>query len=152
MRSKPPTSRLLELGLAEWSRLQDAIAHRAWVVGIVADEATAQSRWAELAPLLAAAGVVADAEPVGRELASADWRDSYKAHFKAWRCGRLHWVPVWERENYALFPGDAVIWLDPGLAFGTGNHETTRLCCERLVAFAQGGGRRAATATRRASA
>jgi ribosomal protein L11 methyltransferase len=28
-----------------------------------------------------------------------------------------------------------VLWLDPGLAFGTGNHETTRLCIERLVAF-----------------
>jgi ribosomal protein L11 methyltransferase len=28
------------------------------------------------------------------------------------------------------------LWLDPGLAFGTGNHETTRLCCERLVAIA----------------
>jgi ribosomal protein L11 methyltransferase len=32
--------------------------------------------------------------------------------------------------------GHEVVWLDPGLAFGTGNHETTRLCCERLVAFA----------------
>jgi ribosomal protein L11 methyltransferase len=29
-----------------------------------------------------------------------------------------------------------VLWLDPGLAFGTGNHETTRLCVERLVALA----------------
>jgi ribosomal protein L11 methyltransferase len=30
-----------------------------------------------------------------------------------------------------------VLWLDPGLAFGTGNHETTRLCVERLVALAE---------------
>lgn len=127
---------LLEHGVGAWSLLQDIIAHRAWIVGIFPggmDEA--RTRWAELMPLLTGAGVVPGGEPVMRALANQDWRDSYKAHFKAWRCGRLHWVPLWERESYALFPGDAVIWLDPGLAFGTGNHETTRLCCERIVAF-----------------
>jgi ribosomal protein L11 methyltransferase len=72
-----------------------------------------------------------------RALADQDWRDSYKAHFKPWQFGRLHWVPIWMRETYALPAGDAVIWLDPGLAFGTGNHETTRLCVERLVALAE---------------
>lgn len=128
---------LLEQGIEAWSLLQDAIARRAWIVGIFpGGEDEARTRWAELMPLLAGAGVVPGGEPVMRALADQDWRDSYKAHFKAWRCGRLHWVPVWERDSYALFPGDAVIWLDPGLAFGTGNHETTRLCCERLVAFA----------------
>ncbi len=30
-----------------------------------------------------------------------------------------------EREMFVLPAGDAVLWLDPGLAFGTGNHETT---------------------------
>ena len=124
---------LLELGLEGWTLLQDVIVKRAWIVGIFADEAEAARRWAELRPLLPAAPLD---EPVGRALADQDWRDSYKAHFHAWRCGRLHWVPVWERATYALPEGDAVIWLDPGLAFGTGNHETTRLCCERLVAFA----------------
>ena len=49
----------------------------------------------------------------------------------------LHWVPVWERERYRVPSGHAVLWLDPGLAFGTGNHETTRLCVERLVAVAE---------------
>jgi len=73
---------------------------------------------------------------VVRPLLDQDWRDSYKAHFTASRFGRLHWVPVWERAAYALPAGDVVLWLDPGLAFGTGNHETTRLCCERLVTFA----------------
>jgi ribosomal protein L11 methyltransferase len=74
--------------------------------------------------------------PEVRALADDAWRDSYQAHFKPWRCGRMHWVPLWERETYALPEGDVAIWLDPGMAFGTGNHETTRLCCERLVAFA----------------
>lgn len=124
---------LLELGVEGWSVLEDAIAKRAWVTGIFADATEAATRWAELAELLAAAGVETRSEPVTRALADGDWRDSYKAHFHAWQFGRLHWVPVWERETFRLPAGDAVLWLDPGLAFGTGNHETTRLCCERLV-------------------
>jgi len=92
--------------------------------------------------LLAAAGVTTTGEVTSRTLADADWRDSYKAHFHAWQFGRLHWVPVWEREKFSLPPGDAVLWLDPGLAFGTGNHETTRLCVERLVKIAESGNRK----------
>lgn len=131
---------LLELGVEEWSVLEDVIAKRAWVVGIFASEQESQARWRELAPLLAAAGVVGaerEALPLLRTLGDADWRDSYKAHFHPWHFGRLHWVPVWERATFSLPPGDAVLWLDPGLAFGTGNHETTRLCVERLVAVAE---------------
>jgi ribosomal protein L11 methyltransferase len=41
---------------------------------------------------------------------------------------------------FVLPAGDAVLWLDPGLAFGTGNHETTRLCVERLVGRAGAAG------------
>jgi len=124
---------LLELGVEGWSLLQDVIAQRAWIVGIFGSEAEGESRWADLRPLLP---VTPLAGPVVRPLADEDWRDSYKAHFKAWSTGRMHWVPVWEKASYRLPPGDVVLWLDPGLAFGTGNHETTRLCCERLVAYA----------------
>jgi ribosomal protein L11 methyltransferase len=125
---------LLELGVEGWSLLQDVIQDRAWVVGIFGDADEAMLRWAQLAPHLGRE----DAAAV-EALPDTDWKDSYKAHFKAWTFGRLHWVPVWEREAYALPSGDAVIWLDPGLAFGTGNHETTRLCVERLVALAAKG-------------
>jgi ribosomal protein L11 methyltransferase len=134
---------LLELGAQNWSVLEDAIARRAWVVGIFADETGARAAWAELR------GNISAGEPELRVLADAEWRDSYKAHFKAWQFGRLHWVPAWEREKFQLPAGDAVLWLDPGLAFGTGNHETTRLCVEQLVAFdteleAKGGKRKTA--------
>ena len=125
---------LLELGVEGWSLLQDVIAGRAWIVGIFASADEARARWTELSPLLPAEA--APAAPVERPLGDQDWRDSYKAHFKAWRCGRLHWVPVWERATHVLGEGETAIWLDPGLAFGTGNHETTRLCVERLVARA----------------
>lgn len=128
---------LLAHELENWSVLEDAIAKRAWLVGIAADAATANRAWAGLAPLLTAAGVTPVAAAVGRDLGDADWRDSYKAHFHASQFGRLHWVPVWEKATFVLPAGEAVLWLDPGLAFGTGNHETTRLCVERLVTLAE---------------
>ena len=128
---------LLESGSENWSVFEDAIAKRAWVAGICADEREARAQWAALRSQLGAAGAAPMGEPVHRALADADWRDSYKAHFHAWHFGRLHWVPIWEREKFSPPPGDAVLWLDPGLAFGTGNHETTRLCVERLVQLAE---------------
>ena len=128
---------LLELGIDGWSILEDAIAKRAWIVGVFADPAEARRRWAELVPLLQEAAVECLGEPVVRDLGDRDWKDSYKAHFKAWQFGRLHWVPEWERATYRIPSDEVVLWLDPGLAFGTGNHETTRLCVERLVTFAE---------------
>lgn len=123
---------MLESGVEGWTLLEDAIAKRAWVVGIFANEAEARARWQELQADLPAAQIGAESL---RALAEAEWRDSYKAHFKAWQFGRLHWVPIWEKDTYRAPAGDEVLWLDPGLAFGTGNHETTRLCVERLVEF-----------------
>jgi ribosomal protein L11 methyltransferase len=123
---------LLELGVEGWSLLEDAIAKRAWIVGVFTSAEEADTRWEELRPMLPAEPLH---EPERRALGDRDWKDSYKAHFKAWKFGRLHWVPIWERETYALPAGDVAIWLDPGLAFGTGNHETTRLCIERLIAL-----------------
>ncbi|HEY1107825.1 MAG TPA: 50S ribosomal protein L11 methyltransferase [Opitutaceae bacterium] len=128
---------LLERGSENWSVLENVISKQAWLVGLCASEAEAQAQWADLATELGAAGVKPVGTVEGRALADADWRDSYKAHFHAWQFGRLHWVPVWERETFKLPAGDTVLWLDPGLAFGTGNHETTRLCVERLVTLAE---------------
>ena len=131
---------LLELGLAGWSVLEDVVAKRAWIVGIFTDQSEVQARWLVLQPLLEMAGVASLTKPVHQVLADADWKESYKAHFKAWQFGSLHWVPVWERDAFTLPAGEQVLWLDPGMAFGTGNHETTRLVVERLVILATMGG------------
>lgn len=125
---------LLDLGVEGWSVLEDVIVRRAWVVGIFPSVEELEARWEELRAILPAAPI---GEPVRRAVGERDWRDSYKAHFKAWHFGRLHWVPEWERDTFVLPAGHAVLWLDPGLAFGTGNHETTRLCVERLVTLAE---------------
>lgn len=134
--AEPVNDILLELGQERWSLFEDIIAGRAWIVGVFQSRPEAQRHAEELLRLLPPAAVVAGRGPVLRELPEAEWRDSYKAHFHAWQFGRLHWVPVWEKSTFVLPEGDAVVWLDPGLAFGTGNHESTRLCVERLVEFA----------------
>ncbi len=114
--------------------LEDKPSGRAWLTGYFESAAEAMVVWMNLAEATAADW--AKVEPVVRELPDEDWKNSYKAHFKAWKFGRLNWVPVWERETFVLPAGEAVLWLDPGMAFGTGNHETTRLVVERLVKIA----------------
>lgn len=62
---------------------------------------------------------------------SEDWSSSWKVHFKPLRVGKhLLIVPTWEEAEQHT--GDLVIRIDPGMAFGTGGHETTRLCLELL--------------------
>lgn len=115
--------------------LEDKPSGRAWITGYFESAEAAKAAWREVAGWLEPEWIAL--EPELRELADKDWKESYKEHFKAWTFGPLHWVPVWERETFKLPAGDTVLWLDPGLAFGTGNHETTRLCVERLVTLAE---------------
>ncbi|MBL9214195.1 MAG: 50S ribosomal protein L11 methyltransferase [Opitutaceae bacterium] len=126
--------RLAEREEQRFMVLEDKPSGRAWLAGYFAAREEALDAWRELA---AGLGVgVAVGETVVRQLPDEDWKESYKVHFKAWKFGRLNWVPVWERGTFAPPSGEEVLWLDPGMAFGTGNHETTRLVVERLVAIA----------------
>jgi ribosomal protein L11 methyltransferase len=60
-----------------------------------------------------------------------DWADAWKAFYHTSRVGRRIVVrPAWE--EYSPQPDDVVISLDPGMAFGTGTHATTRLCLMSL--------------------
>ena len=58
---------------------------------------------------------------------SQDWAHAWKAHFGAFGVGNRLWVrPSWEETGGP--EGRVELRLDPGMAFGTGQHETTRLC------------------------
>lgn len=63
-----------------------------------------------------------------------DWSESWKAHYHVLHYGsRIQVVPEWLEPDY---PEDIVIRIDPGMAFGTGEHETTSLCMawlEKLI-------------------
>jgi len=69
--------------------------------------------------------------PIGelriRVVDEADWSEAWKAYFPVLRIGRRLVIrPTWRRHHRE--PGDVVLALDPGMAFGTGLHPTTRLC------------------------
>jgi ribosomal protein L11 methyltransferase len=68
----------------------------------------------------------------------ADWADAWKAYFPVQRVGRRLVIrPTWRRHRAG--PGEVVIALDPGMAFGTGLHPTTRLCLAALEDLADDG-------------
>lgn len=75
--------------------------------------------------------------PATKPVDEKEWQDAYKAYLKPWNCESLHWVPVWEREAYTVPNGEVAVYFDAGMAFGTGAHETTRLCAQRLLEFKQ---------------
>jgi ribosomal protein L11 methyltransferase len=66
-----------------------------------------------------------------RRLREEDWRDSWKRYFRPQRIGkRLLVKPSWATCEVAA--GDTVIEIDPGMAFGTGQHPTTAMCLRAL--------------------
>ena len=70
-------------------------------------------------------------EPTIGYIKEEDWSSSWKSNFKPARIGkRLVVKPTWE--EYPENAGDIILELDPGMAFGTGTHPTTRLCMEVL--------------------
>ena len=69
-----------------------------------------------------------------------DWAECWKKFYKPFRAGRSLVVkPTWE--PYEKQPGDKIIELDPGMAFGTGTHETTALCLSLLEDYVAPGAR-----------
>ncbi len=80
---------------------------------------------AALAGLADRMGIVTEIRQ--RTIAEQDWAESWKAFFHPERVGRHVVVkPTWR--EYAPEPDDIMLEIDPGMAFGTGTHPTTRLC------------------------
>jgi ribosomal protein L11 methyltransferase len=80
--------------------------------------------------------------PIGelrtRVVQETDWAEAWKAHFPVLRVGRRLVIrPTWRRHRRE--PDDVVLALDPGMAFGTGLHPTTRLCLAAIESLADRG-------------
>ncbi len=114
-----------------WGIMQKEINDPYEVFGIFPDSATAQ---AELAILRAEFPNLPE-DVVESEIIDADWQNAYKEFVKPWSNRQLHWIPLWERDNIQVPDTSAVVYLDAGMAFGTGTHETTRLCAGRLLDY-----------------
>ena len=114
-----------------WGIMQKEVTDPYELFGIFPDEATASGALAVLRKDFKSL-------PIDFELAEivdADWQNAYKEFVKPWSDRQLHWIPLWERKNLTAPKGSAVVYLDAGMAFGTGAHETTRLCARRLLDY-----------------
>ena len=68
-----------------------------------------------------------------------DWAESWKQYYKPVPLGRITIVPAWEK--YEAKEGEVIVRMDPGMAFGTGTHETTRLVIRLMQDELRGGER-----------
>jgi ribosomal protein L11 methyltransferase len=68
-----------------------------------------------------------------------DWAESWKQYYKPISLGKVTIVPAWE--DYEAKEGEVIIRMDPGMAFGTGTHETTRLVMRIMQDELRGGER-----------
>lgn len=101
-----------------------------------AERAAAQA--AEALGHLQAFGLRPIGELTTRIVHEADWAEAWKAHFPVMRIGRRIVVkPIWR--DHTPLPDDVILDLDPGMAFGTGLHPTTRLCLVGLETAAERG-------------
>lgn len=74
------------------------------------------------------------------ETKDEDWRDNWKAYFKPFRLyDNIIIKPTWEDVPEDAADDDIIIEIDPGTAFGTGSHETTRLCIGQLKKYMKDG-------------
>jgi len=74
------------------------------------------------------------AEVAVEPLLDEDWSQSWREHFPPLHIGPFLIVPSWEEVTTdEVAPGTILIRLDPGLAFGTGQHPTTGMCLELLA-------------------
>ena len=109
-----------------------------WAPAGEADAALAALRKA--AARIANAGLPVDASSARVQPAAPEdeWRDAWKRYFHTQRLTtRIVIVPSWDRHDPA--PDDVVLDLDPGRAFGTGAHASTRLCLAELDGLAEAG-------------
>lgn len=91
------------------------------------------------ADALVAAGRIVGLElqPETGSIPDEDWRYAYRKYFKTDVVSpRLAVVPEWEMAGFTPAPGQRTLILDPGMAFGTGRHATTRACLEYVDALA----------------
>jgi ribosomal protein L11 methyltransferase len=125
---------------AEWSdgRLSTSPPHHPTttcrVTGYLPVDDRLEAALADLRKRLDAARAAGLEVPHGITLRTLDdesWAEAWKAYFKPLRVGRRFVVkPSWEPWDPA--PDDLVIEIDPGMAFGSGSHPSTRLCLELL--------------------
>lgn len=127
----PLEDHFCEIESSYWGVMQKELSDPYEVFGFFPDEITAE---AELKTLRESFPQLPEDFELNA-INDADWQNAYKEFVKPWSDRQLHWIPLWERENIHPPAGSAIVYLDAGMAFGTGAHETTRLCARRLLDY-----------------
>jgi ribosomal protein L11 methyltransferase len=87
-----------------------------------------ESRQAEVRQQLNDAGAPVEGDLAWGTIREEDWAETWKQYYDIERVGKLVVRPAWL--DYTAAPGEVMIGLDPGIAFGTGQHPTTRMCMQ----------------------
>ena len=86
-----------------------------------------ESRKQEIQIAVALISKIADLSPLKEQIIqNNDWMNYWKNHFPMLKIGRIIICPSWIQ--HAAEKDEVVIELDPGMAFGTGHHPTTKMC------------------------
>lgn len=94
------------------------------------------AQWREMELGIALGSLDVETQDVKEE----DWAEVWKRFYKPFRAGKTLVVkPTWEQ--YEAQEGDRIIEIDPGMAFGSGTHETTSMCLEILEDYLTPGAR-----------
>ena len=96
------------------------------------DEDSAKLRQQIIDSLTQFEGSIELSQPTFHKFEEADWASAWKENYRPFRVGERLWIqPSWlDPEDRR--PDDIVLTLDPGIAFGTGTHQTTQLCLMAL--------------------
>jgi ribosomal protein L11 methyltransferase len=136
---------LLEYG-SQGAVLEEVRDHPAWIIVKAyyepeIDLPALQARIRAYLEDLCALGIdCGPMEMTTRLMADEDWGAAWKQYFTPFRVGRrLMITPSWE--SCQAEPDDLLIEIDPGMAFGTGLHESTRLCLQLLEHYLRPGSR-----------
>ncbi|MCM0648831.1 50S ribosomal protein L11 methyltransferase [Clostridium swellfunianum] len=77
---------------------------------------------------------VGEGKVVITQVHEEDWANNWKKYYKPTKIGgKIVIKPIWE--EYEAMKEDIIVEMDPGMAFGTGTHETTRMCIEALEKY-----------------
>lgn len=133
---------VLPIGDTDAEALADRTAGVLYELGLLASSLDESGDdlvvWASMSSGVDAMDLVAALEDEGLDVSRVesvapdpvDWSEQWKAHFHPLRVGPLWIGPTWHPPPREA---EAVLRLDPSMAFGTGLHASTRLCLEALV-------------------
>ncbi|ERI90245.1 ribosomal protein L11 methyltransferase [Clostridiales bacterium oral taxon 876 str. F0540] len=77
---------------------------------------------------------VGEGKVIIKEVFEEDWANNWKKYYKPTKIGQKIVIkPIWE--EYSAKEDEIIVEMDPGMAFGTGTHETTKMCIEALEKY-----------------